>query len=146
MSLRKRLELDAELVPVAQDFTAKTGQHLIIVAGVCLGVYSGNPRSTEAAAPKAAQATLKPRLEMRRSRSRHGPERFEEFQKSIPSRLREEGGTLMAGELMKRVGATAGPVYSQYRRAIVTLKARGVILQAGDKHLTKYMLAAPAAA
>lgn len=39
--MAKQIQINATLVPVAQELSARPGDQLMIVAGVCVGVYTG---------------------------------------------------------------------------------------------------------
>lgn len=51
MTDKNTLQITAQLYRVASDFSARAGDRVMIVGGVCIGTYTGE---TPAAAPKAA--------------------------------------------------------------------------------------------
>lgn len=120
----------AQLVPAARDLEVKAGQRLMIVGGVCIGVYTGDkppraklrPEGEEllAAAPRASNSSL--------PISRGGkdnPERAAMRTQLVQAMMRN-GGKIYAFELTRELGPATDHRRGYYLRcAVADLEAEG---------------------
>lgn len=137
--------LRATLVPVAREIEAKAGQRLLIVAGVCVGVYTGDKPAARAAVPEPA-APAEPKREAAGKRRGHGvavrtvrdggkdtPDRAA-MRRTLVDALLRKGGTLPAYELGRVLGPKEDPRRPYHVRcALADLEADGVIRFAGTR-------------
>lgn len=143
--MTKTLQVTATLIPVGQKIHAEPGQMLMVVAGVCIGVYTGSQRAEPAAVvaptPTVAQPQSKPAQVAKRSAGKplghlvnKDPNReprphpsIGATQLAIKNYLKAHGPT-KSRVMLKEWGYSRGGSWNwQFRDAISQLKRAGEV-------------------
>lgn len=101
--MKDSLNLKAMLIPVGRDFSARAGDRLIVVAGICIGVYTG-----EEGIPVAPPTAKPPREDK-------PPKQAKEIRKEWDSKYRDTRNSRIANGTYEPV-STVVPVVAAIRK------------------------------
>lgn len=147
----KTLQVTAQLYPVAVDLHAKPGDRLMVVAGVVVGIYTGEQRQSAAPKAPAPAAEVTPARSAKPAKGRKPAakpadtaERRAHYRGEVARILREKG-TAHATRLLDLFPGIRGTAEHGYLKATLRgMVVRGEILSSGVGPNCVYSLPEPA--
>jgi hypothetical protein len=130
------VRVTAQIVDVARDFTARRGDRLMVVAGVCIGLYTG-----ETAKPTAAPAAKAPRKASKRRPHAESRAVRERIHANILKALAEAPGrSISSADLAVKIGLGVDDERHHYRNIVNALLREKRITASGNTRNRTYTL------